>query len=278
MTISKGNRIVGLLFIFLGVISINFSFRNAADTFKVIKITGEIVYKKNNKQMLQGDQFSENEELLFRTNESRAAVISVQKGRFILAPGVDKNKLSVKSNLLPASSNISSRDGSILNLLDLQNYFNGKVVILNRHKVFVGKENFPQTEKAFFYIKYNYNGEEIPKKLSFENENIIFDRKEILSIDGKPINLQTMDCKLYYMSEKKLSTFVNDFVLVLPENENLRSELEILFGEISAKSSKDKLDEVMSYLNDFYGRANKTNVVSWLQDNMGIENLNHHTK
>ena len=61
------------------------------DTYKVIKVTGNIIYKKNNKDVIQGDLFPENEQIVFKTVDSKAAIISTAKGRFILAPGADKN-------------------------------------------------------------------------------------------------------------------------------------------------------------------------------------------
>ncbi|MFN5460338.1 MAG: hypothetical protein ACK5AY_10555 [Bacteroidota bacterium] len=256
--------------LFLGITFFSFNKLNYLDTYKVIKVTGEILYKKSNKSMSQGDQFSENEELIFKTSESKAAVISVQKGRFILAPGLDKSKTTAKSNLLPASSNVSSRDGSILNLLDLQNYFSGNILFINKYKVFVGKDNFPQTAKSFFFLRFNFNGETVNKKLSCDGEQIVFDRKEILMVDGKPIDVQQIECKMFYMNDKNTSTLINDFKLLLPENENLKSELGILLEEVSKKTYEEKVDEVMAYLNDFYGKPKKANVTEWLSSEFNI--------
>jgi hypothetical protein len=240
------------------------------DTYKVIKVNGLIVYKKSSKNMLQGDEFSENEELVFKTADSKAAVISVQKGRFILAPGTDKNKYAAKSNLLPASSNVSSRDGAVLNLLDLQNLFTGNLVVLNKTKVFVGKETFPMNDKCFFYLRYKYGTEEINKKLSFEGDKIIFDRSEILSVDGKPVNMDKIDCKLYYLNDLKNSSLVNEFTLALPENETMKAEIGILLQEVSNKQYGQKIDEVMAYLKDFYGKSRKPNVMEWMKEYMNI--------
>src|ERR1700741_85923 len=125
------------------------------DTFKVIKVTGIITYKKSNKNMLQGDLFPENEQILFKTTESKAAIISTAKGRFILAPGSEK-KADVKANLLPASSNISSRSGAVINIIDLQNMFTGNYVVLGKSRIHINKDNFPQNESSFFYLRYQY--------------------------------------------------------------------------------------------------------------------------
>ncbi len=240
------------------------------DTYKVIKVNGQIVYKKTSKNMAQGDQFTENEELLFKTSDSKAAVISVQKGRFILAPGADKNKFAAKSNLLPASSNVSSRDGAILNLLDLQNMFTGNLVVLNKTKDYVGKETFPMNEKCFFYLRYKLNGEEINKKLSYEGDKLVFDRNEILTVDGKAVSADKLECKLYYLNDLKNSTLINEFVLSLPDNETLKSEIGIILSEVNDKEYGQKIDEVMAYLKDFYGKSKKNNVMDWMKEYMNI--------
>ncbi len=63
--------------------------------------------------MQRGDQFASNQKLKFNNSDSKAAVISKSKGRFVLA---QKKTNSTKSNLIPAMSNISSR-GSTTNSL-----------------------------------------------------------------------------------------------------------------------------------------------------------------
>ena len=117
------------------------------DTFKVIKVTGIITYKKSNKNMLQGDLFPENEQILFKTTESKAAIISTAKGRFILAPGSEK-KADVKANLLPASSNISSRSGAVINIIDLQNMFTGNYTFWYESSQLATRQKAQQNKKA----------------------------------------------------------------------------------------------------------------------------------
>ena len=254
-------------FLLITLISFGFisSSKKAPATFKVIKVSGEILYKRTSKNMMQGDQFSENEELVFKTSESRAAVISVQKGRFILAPGFDKNKLSGKANLLPPASNISSRDGALLNVVDLQAYFSGKLVILEKEKIQVGKDNFPLTDENFFFLQFNYREETINKKLKAEQDQIVFDRKEILSIDGKAFESDFLECTLNYMNKNNQIQEISQFTLYLPSSDNLKTEIEILFSESGKdKDNKQKTEEVLSYLKDFYGKSRKGNVSSWI--------------
>ena len=57
-----------------------------SDNYRVIKVNGRILYIRNGKDMLTGDIFSPKERLNFKTDDSRAAVISKIAGRKILSP------------------------------------------------------------------------------------------------------------------------------------------------------------------------------------------------
>src|ERR1700741_4610766 len=204
-------------------------------------LTTAFIYKKNNKNVIQGDLFPENEQILFKTTESKAAVISTAKGRFILAPGSDK-KADVKANLLPASSNVSSRSGSIINVVDLQNMFTGNFVVLGKMRMHINKDNFPMNESNFFFLRYKYKGEDINKKLANEGEKLIFDKEQILMVDGKPITgPDSPEYKLYY-SDGKTSQLINSFNLIMPETEGLKQETTILLAEIKDKNYTAKVD------------------------------------
>lgn len=241
------------------------------DTYKVIKVTGNIIYKKNNKSVIQGDLFPENEQIVFKTDDSKAAVISTAKGRFILAPGADKNA-QVKANLLPASSNVSSRSGAVINIIDLQNAFTGNYVVLGKSRIHINKDNFPMNEKSFFFLRFKYKGEEISKKLDFEDEKLIFNKEQIMMVDGKPIDkFDTQEVKLYYFNQSGNSQLINTFNLFLPNDAELKKETEILLAEIKDKTYSAKVDEFMAYMNDFYGKANKQNAMDWLKTNFNLE-------
>lgn len=241
------------------------------DTYKVIKVSGNIVYKKNNKSLAQGDLFPENEQIVFKTVDSKAAVISTIKGRFILAAGEEK-KSDVKANLLPASSNVSSRSGAVINIIDLQNAFTGNYVVLGKSRIHINKDNFPMNEKSFFFLRYKYKGEEISKKLDFEGEKLILDKTQIMSVDGKAIEkFDSQEVKLYYLTQGNSPQLINTFNLFLPDDNELKKETQILLDEIKDKSYSAKVDEFLAYLNDFYGKANKQNAMDWLKTNFNIE-------
>lgn len=236
----------------------------AADTYKVIKVNGKIIYIKTGSSMKMGDVFAPSTSLKFATAESRAAIISKIKGRFILTAG----KSGDRSNLLPAMNNISSRAGALLNIIDLKNHFQGKYVILGKMKLTIGKDAFPMDKNHFFYLRFDYNGETINKKLPVEDGKLVLDRKEIYKIDGKAIeDAKIKEMTLYYRDNaKKTSTKINSFNPVFPDVDLLKQELNIIISEYSEKDADKKKSEITSYINEFYGKPDKDNLAEFLKD------------
>jgi len=221
-----------------------------SQNYKVIKVDGNILYKKNDNPLKKGNSFGEGEEFLFKTSNSRAAVIRPGKGRFILKPD-NSNLAYAKANLAPAMSNMSSRAGALVNKVDLENYFKGKYVIIDKVKLKISKTEFPMDDKHFFYISYKYKGEDVNKKLTNIDDTLIIDRKELLTVDKKPIpNPNITDMK------------INP---VFPDVPALKEEVQMIIDSFSDKSKSVKVKEVTSYINDFYGKPDKENLEFWLK-------------
>lgn len=71
--------------------------------------------------------------LKFVTTSSRATVMNKSVG-FVIQSN-SKGKVKV----LPATSNVTSRAGALINLIDLQNHFSGKYLIFENEKLQIGK-------------------------------------------------------------------------------------------------------------------------------------------
>jgi len=239
------------------------------DNYKVIKVDGRIVFQTSGKDMHTGDQFVSNEKIKFVTEESRAAVISKQKGRFVLTPDA---KSSSASNLLPAMNNVSSRAGALINAIDLKNHFSDNYLILGEMELKVGKDIYPMNKDNFFYLQYAYGEETVPKILNHHGDTLEFTPKDIFTIDGKEMDVpEKINVSLYYRDNiNKKSVKVSNFNLVTPKKEQLIVELEVITGELDGKDSDKIKNEVTAYLVEFYGKPQKENLADWLKKNMKL--------
>lgn len=252
------------------------SFKNQSKTalvpddekYKVIKVNGQIQIKKTGKNLAQGDEFASNMSLDFKTPESRAAVISPTKGRFVLTA----DNGSKGSNLVPAMNSVATRSGALLNKIDLQNAFADNYVIIDEVRLKIGKDAFPMNDDQFFYVEYEYNGEVIPKMLKFSNDTLIISKADIFTIDGKMVsNPYTTQLKLYYRTESKEESLpISTFNAVFPEIDALKEEIKIILDELIKKKDKEKYDEVLSYINEYYGKPDKDNVKTFLSKNFNL--------
>lgn len=251
-----------ILSLLLAVVSISLiSADKAVDEYKVIKVIGDIVYKRSGKAMSTGDVFRADVPLLFKSDNSRAAVISSLKGRFVLAPPSKKQT----TNLVPAVNSISSRSGAIVNTLDLKRHFEGDYLIIDEVAVPVSPQTFPQDEKHFFFLSYEYNGEKIMKKLTNRSEKLIINREEVFTIDGKQIEPFNTEMTLYYRdATTKENTKLSSFNGIFPSVEDLETEVKVILEEYGDKNPDEQFEQVKGYLTEFYGKPFDQSLKNWI--------------
>lgn len=242
----------------------------AQESFKVIRVNGTIVNEKSNSNLSAGSVFTDNDKLTFGNSSSRAAVIN-SKGRYILASNSSANAYA-KSFLTPAMSNMSSRSGAIVNIVDLKNHFSGNYLIFKTSEVKISKDNFPMDENHFFFIRYDYKGESINKQLKFVSDTLVINKSELMMINGIPIpNPNVKNMKIFYFDKiKNIPTEIGAFNPVFVNEDELKTEVSILIEGIPSKTKGQKIDEVLSYINDFYGKPDKENLTEWLESNFKL--------
>ena len=250
----------------LSVMSLNETKKLAGtDKYKVIKVDGKIIFQKTRETMKKGDIFLSGMALSFETPQSRAAVISSLKGRFVLS-AADQGE----AKILPAANNISSRAGALINIIDLKNHFSGKYLVIGDMKLELGEEAFPMDDKNFFYLAYYHDGEKIRKKLPYEGNKLILNKEDIYKIDGKAIPYEEKEMTLYYLKDGA-SQEISSFTPVFPEQDNLKEEVAIILEEFEDKDDQTKIKEVTAYLNEFYGSPQKDNLGVWLEDEFNLK-------
>ena len=257
--------------------------KSPPDIYTVIKVQGTITYIRSGLKMQRGDQFASNQKLKFNNSDSKAAVISKSKGRFVLT---QKKTNSTKSNLIPAMSNISSRGATtnlsgandsvnlssaqnetqLSNSIDLQNYFTGNLLLLDSSSSIIQVKELPITDSSFFYVTYVHNGETIAKKLQHDDNRVIFERKSIFTIDGSPVEVPShAPINLFYRDDaKNTSALISKFELILPNQNELLEELKI----IQSQSDKSKFTRLArAHIKQFYGKFNYEELEFWLDAN-----------
>jgi hypothetical protein len=239
------------------------------DDFKVIKVNGTILLRARGISLETGTVFSGKEDLLFRSEDATAAVINSQRGRLVLT-NQNHDLSSARSNFLPPMYNISARSTAVTNDNDLSSQFSGKYVVLEKQKIKIDGKAYPMDKDHFFFLRYVYKGEEINKKLGFSGDTLIIDKASLFTVDGNPIpSADNTSIKLLYRKGSE-SVYISDFDLIFPDLEQLKKEIEIILSEIKTKPAGEKIQEIDSYISEFYGKLRRENLAGWLQTSFGI--------
>ena len=234
------------------------------NSYKVIRVNGKITFVKTKSDMKQGDAYVDGTPIKFSTAQARAAIINKFKGRCVLSEAKKGNAI-----VLPATNNIASRSGALINKIDLQNHFSGNYLVLEKLALEISEKSYPQNEKSFFYLSYTYNDEVIRKKLPFIGNKVILERDNIFKIDNELIPVEQLEMSLWYMDEASGEKLA-EFTPIFPDLKLLKSEIQIIIAEGADKSKDDKVKEITAYLNEFYGKPQKDNLVDWLDHNLDI--------
>ena len=241
-----------ILFVFVSVLSYS-------QEYQVLHVKGEIILEKNGAALKPGDKISEKDKIRFMTKDAMAAVLSSEKGRYIVKVEEESTNESdliyvLKSAISPVRGGMSSRAGGINNDIDFKLYFAeapyvwaGDVI-----KLGVSQVAYPMNDEHFFYIEYSIDGDRVSKKLGFEKDILIIEKESFFSIDGKSINPENVtDYSLYYyntLSEDSRLIVDIDFVLISQE------ELQQIMDQYDVKG-EDAYYEIADILSNLYGKC-----------------------
>jgi hypothetical protein len=241
-----------VLFVFASIVSYS-------QEYQVLHVKGKIVLEKDGTVLKAGDKISEKDKIRFESKDAMAAVLSNKKGRYIIKVKEETSNESdlvyvLKSAISPVRGGMSSRAGVINNDIDFKLYFAeapfvwaGEVI-----KLGVSSVTYPMDDEQFFYIQYSIAGDKVSKKLSFEKDILIIEKKSFFSIDGSSINPEKVtNYSLYYYNsaneESRLITEI-DFVLISQE------ELQQIFDQYPVKD-EDTYYEIADVLSNLYGKC-----------------------
>lgn len=239
------------------------------DVYSVIKVIGTIKHASNNKALFTGDKVQSNEKLMFASNQSKAALVSRERGRLMLNATASG---TVSEGLMPALSNVSSRSGALMNAVDLNKHFSDKYLILSGYEVEINPTAFPMDEDHFFFLRFTYKGEEISKRLAFSDNKLIMNSVDILKVDGNPITLKEgSTAELVYRNAiDKTSEALAKFEPVFTDEKTLANECKLIVSEIGETTTETTREQLLSYITENYGKPLNSNFNHWLKTNLGI--------
>ncbi len=260
-----------------------FSVQVFAQDYTVIQVTGQIKLKKSGQILARGNKISSADQLVFLTRDAVAACFASDQGRVTLRLDPQQPKTGdeflayVKGSIVPAKGALMTRaGGAIKNQIEWDNYFaGGPFLILGTTKVNVSEKAWPMNDSTFFFIRFEYEGEQVNKKLPGDGEKLIISAEQILLVDEKPVDASKISLYeiYYYDAAAQKSLLMSKFQPVFANGKDLIEEvnslLELLRGY---ELPEEKLrGEVEAYLSEYYGKTDPEALTEWLAVNVGMK-------
>ena len=63
-------------------------------------------------------------------------------------------------------------------------------------------------------------------------------------------------------------TLLSSFEPIVIDNQQLKQEIGIIFDTYGNRPENEKINEALSYINEFYGKVNRENFEHWLYTNL----------
>jgi hypothetical protein len=250
----------------------------AQDKYFVTYVKGTVLLAKTNTAVKVGDALNIKDQVILKDKNAVLSLINPKKGRFTMS--ADQTKTTAQGEFmailesiispLGGAKRLSTRSGNIINVLDFQTYFKERLLFIDEAKIPVSSEAFPTNDKSFFFLRYDYKGEVINKKLSANNDTLLISSSYAM-IDGNAIPTEEIaNVKLFYLSggQAQLITPV-DFILV--SSELLKPEISVLTNALRSQDPNITLerlvDEISDHLNVYYGKPLPEDVVRLARGN-----------
>jgi len=244
--------------------------------WKVMYVKGTIKVKSSGEVLKVGSQINIGDKLLFETPEAFADVFSFSKGREVLRKPEPKSKQVsewisfVRDYLSPAKMvTTAGRSGYISNIFALKNNFAkpAYLVLGGTREVKINIPDYPMSDTNFFYVRYDYQGESINKKLDFREDTLIISKRTLFMIDNKAVDAMLANNfhLYYYNATKETYEFITRFNPKFPDDYELEKQLGVIvqISKESGKLDKDIIKEAKAFLNERYGHFSEDNFSSW---------------
>lgn len=148
---------------------------------EVVYVKGTVKAPKTNQLLKKGSTFSARykDQLSFMGKQDFLITLEQSKKRnYVVRPHPNQDKVLLQ--LIPYR--VKNRPGYILSGVDLVNYLNegGNYLVIGKSTYIpINPREFAMNQDTFFYLRYNYWGESINKKLPISKEGLLLHRDSL---------------------------------------------------------------------------------------------------
>lgn len=244
--------------------------------YTVLSVKGEIILEKTGQPIKEMDEVCSTDKITFSTPESKAAVLSPDKGRFVIKSEKEKNnamKEFVSNVLFAGKERLSTKillfdeEQELKNSEILKEEYGRNYYIINESRFFIDSAVYGIKNKDYFFITLVYDGKAVEKKLKYEKEFLIINKEIFKGYEDllKPGNMSEVNL-FYFDSKRKERKNLYTFNLSFLDEKELKNDVTNFISIMKEAGKQNYIikQETVFLLNDLYGNVNYYDVDKWL--------------
>ncbi len=264
---------------FIGLFFVAFFGTVHAQDYYVLQVRGTITIKESQKTIAPGDMLKATDELVFKTQDATAVVMSKTDGRMVLN-GKETKETSegeflalLKNTLVPMKRNMqmSTRGTSSEEIRNFKDYFGTEsfAIIGNELRIKINQEVYPVSNERIFVFRYEYNGKPINKIIQFDKGHMVLNHEALFTINEESVDPESItqaDIWYFNRSTDERERVVS-FHPIFIDEEQLSQEVTLLkdFLEQNGTEKKEEIKtEIFAFVSDVYGTVDQTLLMDWL--------------
>ena len=224
------------------------------ETYKVVKVQGEILRVKTGNALAIGENVVSDENLSFKDNYSRAMVVNQERGCLILSARSDNGG----PQFLPTPNNMSVRAAVPTQPSDVLDFYYGQVAITGSDSLKIDSEKLQISSDNYFTVNYSVNGQEKTAKMEFRNG--------MLALPASLVQDKPTKVEICYNNEFGLRK-KSEFMPVYVNKNDLKKEIGLILSSLQGENDKKILASVI-FVNDFYGKTTIETIEPWIDNNI----------
>lgn len=223
------------------------------ESYKVVKVQGEIQRVKTGNLLTLGENVISNENFEFKTISSRAVVVNKEKGCLILSSKANNDG----PQFLPSSNKMSVRAALPTTPSEVIDYYFDCVFVGGHDSLKVDSEALKLSNENYFSISYELNNSTYTEKMELKNGKLALPSG---LYDKKPSKVT-----IYYNDEYGVNG-QSTFTPVYADKDVLVQEIGVIFATLKGKRN-EKISASTTFVNDFYGKTNEESIGAWIKNN-----------
>lgn len=244
------------------------------DCYIVLKVKGTIILESTGEKLEKDTRVCSLDKISFGSQDAVAILYNSSNGRFTLKPDKSSEselsgiiKTIVANALSTSHANVDTRAEEY----DIKKIIKNTFYVIGSDALFPDTDDYPLSDKNYFFIKYDYSGKTITSRLNNTHNAFFLDLNTVYNVNGNLIDQNEVDnVTLYYFNEKEIP--VKTFKLRFIDTIAIIAELTPYISELksSGKNNEEIVNEILYYIYDVYGPFNPENLRRWVSEHFDI--------